>query len=456
MSKTHRTRRAFLRSSAALTAGASTFAIPAVVQGRLGAAARIRIAVVGVRGRGRSHVRSIEELAEENVEVAAVCDVDEKVLNSVATSCERASGRRPATYVDYRKMLEDKTLDAVSLATPDHWHALQTIWACQAGKDVYCEKVAAHNIAEGRKMVEAAAQYKRIVQHGTQARSSPYVREGIRKLHEGVIGRVYMGRAIAHKYRAGGKNEFQPVPDGLDWDTWLGPAKEMPYNRLVHRRWRFIKEIGNGQIGAQGVHQLDMLRWGLELDRHPDKVQSMGGNFCRTTSDETIPGEMSTSFVFEDEQIMITFETRIGYTNAEAGMGDRYPWCNYRDAVGAIFFGTDGYMILPNFSSYYTFLGRSREPGPFAEVDPKKAPMMNTEHFQNWIAAMRSRNVGDLNSDIEQGHYASTMCYLGNIAYETGRTLHFDSASERFINDHQANEYAAPEYRRPFVLPDEV
>ena len=449
-----KTRRVFLQSSAAVAASVGTVAVPAISRARGVAGDRIRVAVVGLRGRGRSHVRSLYELAGENVEIAALCDADQKVLHPSADWCKELTGKRPAALADYQEVLADDSIDAVSLATPDHWHALQTIWACRAGKDVYCEKVASHNITEGRKMVQAARKHGRIVQHGTQARSSPHVREGIQKLHQGVIGRPYMGRAIAYKHRAGGKSKIGPPPSGLDWNLWQGPAREQPYDELIHHRWRFVKEYGNGMIGAQGVHQLDMLRWGIGLDVHPGKVQAIGGSFFNPASEENVPGELAAAYLFEDRNVLITFETRDGYTNAEAGMGIRYPWCDHRNVVGAIFFGTEGYMIIPDFSSYHTFLGRGREPGPSAFTEGQ--PMMNTEHFQNWIAAVRSRNVDDLTADIEEGHFSSSLCQLGNVAYETGRTLRFDSDAERFIDDEAADALLTRDYRRPFVVPDDV
>lgn len=449
-----RTRRGFLKSSAA--AGAAIAAVPAVAHGRASALGRIRVAVVGVRGRGRSHVRSLRKLAGENVEVAALCDVHRGILDGCAAECQKATGRRPDVYVDYRKLLEDRSIDAVSIATPDHWHALQTIWACQAGKHVYVEKVAAHNVTEGRMMVDAARKHDRIVQHGTQARSSTAVREGIAKLHAGVIGDVYMARAIAFKYRAGGKNDFRPVPEGLDWDLWQGPAQETPFNGLAFSpRWRFVQPYGNGQIGAQGVHQLDMIRWGLKLqEKHPTLVQAMGGNYSRPTCHETHPTELSVSYKFQDPDLMVTFETRTGYANPEAGMGTKYPWVNFRDLVGAIFFGSDGYLIIPDFSNYYTFLGRKHEPGPCSTT--VKPTLMDDGHFQNWIKAVRAHDPKLLTADMLEGHMSSSLCYLGNVAYRTQRTLRFDGAAERFVDDEEANRLLTRDYRKPFTLPEEV
>ena len=443
-------RRGFLRSSAA--AGAALVAAPAIAENRAPASDRIRVGVVGIRGRGRDHIRSLQKLAGENVEVAALCDVYDQVLDQRASECEKATGKRPATFVDYREMLEDDSIDAVSIATPDHWHALQTIWACQAGKDVYVEKVGAHNLTESRMMVDAARKYDRIVQHGTQARSSANVREAIQKLHEGVIGEIYMARAIAFKYRAGGKNDFRPVPKGLDWNLWQGPAQERPFNGLaLSPRWRFVKEYGNGQIGAQGVHQLDMIRWGLKLEKHPTMVQAMGGNYSRPTCDETHPNELNVTYKFEDPHVMVTFETRTGYANPEAGMGTTYPWINHRDLVGVIFLGADGYMIIPDFSNYYTFLGRQHEPGPSSKTAPPS--IMNEGHFENWVHALRSRETAQLTADVLEGHMSSSLCYLGNVAYETERTLRLDSATERFIDDEAANRLLTRVYRKPFTLP---
>ncbi len=443
-------RRIFLKSSAA--AGAALIAVPAVAKNRAPASDRIRVAVVGIRGRGSEHIRALQKLADKNVEVAALCDVHEEILNQRASECEKVTGRRPATYVDFRKLLEDDSISAVSIATPDHWHALQTIWACQAGKDVYVEKVGAHNVTESRMMVNAARKYNRIVQHGTQARSSVNVREGIKKLQEGVIGQVYMARAIAFKYRAGGKNEFGRPPKGLNWDLWQGPAQEGPFNSLAFSpRWRFVKDYGNGQIGAQGVHQLDMIRWALKLDNHPVMIQAMGGKYSRPTTEETHPSELCVSYRFEEPDVMVTFETRAGYANPEAGMGTTYPWINRRDLVGVIFLGADGYMIIPDFSNYYTFLGREHKPGPSSETTPPS--IMNDGHIDNWVDVMRTRDPERLTADIAQGHLSSSLCFLANVAYETKRTLTFDSKAERFIDDEDANRLLTRDYREPFTLP---
>jgi predicted dehydrogenase len=293
------------------------------------------------------------------------------------------------------------------------------------------------------------------VQHGTQCRSSVNIREGIRKLHEGVIGRVYMARAIAYKVKSGGKNQFGPVPPGMNWDLWLGPAPQKPYNQLAVGRWRFLKDYGSGQTGDQGVHELDILRWGLGINTHPSQVQAMGAiNLVHTTSDEDTFTNLIFACRFEGHDVLVTFETRDGFTNDEAGMGITYPFVDHQNVVGVIFFGADGYMIIPDYSSYYTFLGLRRERGPSASLQGE--PMMDLPHFQNWIAAVRNRRREDLNAEIEQGHLSSTVCHLANIAATVGRTLRFDPQTERFVQDEEANRLVKPGYRDPYVVPDEV
>ena len=454
MSHSH-DRRGFLKISSAAVAGAATLAAPAIARALASSNDRIRIAIVGLGGRGlHSHGTALMELAkEQNVEIAALCECDEKRLHAAADHIERHCGTRPATFVDERKLLDDKSIDAVSLATPNHWHALETIWACQAGKDVYVEKPGSHNIYEGRKMVEAARKYNRIVQHGTQCRSSAKIREGVQKLKEGVIGRVYMARGIAFKRRAGGRNQIGPVPKGMHWDLWLGPAPEAPYNLLAIQRWRFLKAYGNGEIGDQGVHQLDIIRWGLGLDAHPTKVQSMGGNFVHD-DDEDTPSNQIFACEFNDRKVLVQFETRQGFTNSEAGMGIEYPFVDHNSVVGVIFYGTQGYMIIPDYSSYHVFLGPDRKPGPSASVPG--APMMDADHFRNWIMAMRSRRREDLLAEIEEGHRSATLAHLANAAYQTVRTLAFDPKTERFVNDAEADRLLTRPYRAPYVVPEQV
>jgi predicted dehydrogenase len=447
-------RRDFLKTSA-IAGSAAVWAAPRLARAAAGANDRIRVAVVGLGGRGRvSHCGALLEMAQDNVEIAALCDCDESRMQLAAKFCEEKSGKRPALVADYGQLLDDRSIDAVSLATPNHWHALQTILACQAGKDVYVEKPASHNIFEGRKMIEAARKYQRVVQHGTQCRTSPKIREGIEKLQAGAIGRVYMARGIAFKTRAGGRRQAEPVPAGMNWDRWVGPAPLEPYNKLAIQRWRFLKNYGNGEIGDQGVHQLDIIRWGLGLQTHPTKVQSMGGRLAHPDDDEDTPGNQVFACEYAGKNLLVTFETRDWLTNSESGMGIEYPFVDHRNVVGVIFLGSEGYMIFPDYSSYHTFLGPKREPGPSGAVDG--SPMMDLDQFQNWIAAVRSRRIEELTADIQQGHLSSCMAHLANIAYATGRTLQFDPAAERFLGDEEANRLLSRDYRSPYIVPDAV
>ncbi len=449
------TRREFIGSTASAAAFASTLAAASAVRARTGANDRIRAAVVGIRARGKRHIEVLHGLAGENVELAALCDVDQTVLHARAAEYEKQSGKKVAKFTDLRKLLDDKSIDVVSYATPNHWHALGTIWACQAGKDVYLEKPGSHNIFEGRKMIEAARKYNRIVQHGTQCRSSANIREGLRRLQNGVIGEVYMARGISFKLRPSrGPLLEEPAPKGLDWDMWVGPAPKQAYAKLRHNGWHQLWDFGSGEIGNQGIHQMDMMRWGLGLDAHPTKVQSMGGRFVHKDEDLETPNVQLFAFQYADRNALLQFEVRHWYTNHEAGMGAEFPFVDKKNTVGVIFFGSEGYMVIPDYSSFHTYLGRHRTPGP-AKSDFTD-PMMDVPHFKNFFDAVRSRNHKMLVADIEEGHKSCVIPHLANIAYRTGRTLEFDPESERFVGDDEANAMLSRNYRSPYVVPKVV
>src|SRR6266478_84119 len=237
----------------------------------------VRVACVGVHGRGRSHIRAYSQMA--NVEIAAICDIDESVLNARVSDVEKAKGKRPATYSDLRKLLEDKSIDAISIATPNHLHTLQTIWACQAGKDVYVEKPCSHNMFEAKQIVAAARKYNRMVQQGSQSRSSVALQEAVQKMREGLIGEVYMARGLCFKWRDTiGHTPAEPVPAGVDYDLWLGPAAKRPFTKnRFHYNWHWFWEYGNGDIGNQGIHEMDIARWGLGVT-YPTRVSAIGGH----------------------------------------------------------------------------------------------------------------------------------------------------------------------------------
>ncbi|MEA2260145.1 MAG: hypothetical protein QOJ51_2970, partial [Acidobacteriaceae bacterium] len=281
-------RREFLKTSAKAVAVATaaerlrTWNTPRTV---LGANQRVRVAIIGLRGRGENHIQAYSALP--NVEIAALCDIDDAVMRERLAQVQKL-GFQPKTYTDVRKVLDDKSIDAVSIATPHHWHALMTIWACQAGKDVYVEKPCSHNLWEGRQLVRAVAKYNRIVQHGTQTRSDPEVMGAVKKMQDGLLGDVYLSRGLCFKWRDTiGRTPVSPVPTGVDYNLWTGPAPLLPFTRNhFHYNWHWFWDYGNGDLGNQGIHQLDVARWGLGLG-FPNKISAVGGHFMFDDDQET-------------------------------------------------------------------------------------------------------------------------------------------------------------------------
>src|SRR5690349_9661664 len=269
----------------------------------------VRVACVGVRGQGRTHIQRYSRMP--NVEIAAVCDIDESVLNARLGDIEKMGKKRPAGFTDFRKLLEDKSIDAVSIATPNHHHTLQTIWACQAGKDVYVEKPCSHDMFEARQIAAAAHKYNRLVQHGTNSRSG-VAREAVQKLRDGVIGDVYMARGLCYKWRDTiGRKPVEPVPAGVHYDLWLGPAPQREFTRnRFHYNWHWFWDYGNGDLGNQGIHQVDVARWGLGVT-FPTKVSAMGGHFMFDDDQET-PNTIACTFEFNEDgkHKMMEFEVR--------------------------------------------------------------------------------------------------------------------------------------------------
>ncbi|MGA2578824.1 MAG: Gfo/Idh/MocA family oxidoreductase [Bryobacteraceae bacterium] len=404
----------------------------------------IRVACVGVRGRGRDHMSAYNQMA--NVEIAAVCDVDESVLNAAVAAVEKAKGKRPMAFTDLRKLLEDKSIDAVSIATPNHQHTLQTIWACQAGKDVYVEKPCSHDMFEARQIVAAAQKYNRIVAHGTQQRSGAG-RAVVEQLRAGLIGDVYMARGMCYKRRDTiGRKPEAPVPAGVHYDLWLGPAPEHAFTQnRFHYNWHWFWDYGNGDLGNQGVHQVDMARWGLGVN-YPTKVSAIGGHFMFDDDQET-PNTLSASFEFDDsgKKKIMTFEVRHWITNHEAGIEAPSP-----QNVGVIFYGSKGYMAVWSEDSgkYQTWLGREQKPGPSG------ADLGN--NWANFIDVMRSRKQADLFAPIDEGATSTALVHLANISYRLGRSLHFDPVSYSCQGDAEANRMFRREYRKPFVVPENV
>ncbi len=428
-------RRSFVKgATGALAAGQ----LIGTSQSWAGANDRINVAVIGIHGRGGRHITNHQ--TSDNVEVVALCDIDKRVLAERATEFKKKYNKDVKKYVDMRDAFADKDVNAVSIATPNHWHALATIWACQAGKDVYVEKPGSHNIFEGRKMIEAAYKYRRIVQHGVQLRSSPALQEAVQLLREGVIGEPYLARGLCFRTRSSiGRKPAKWVPKHVDYNLWLGPAQWRPYTEnLVHYNWHWHWDFGNGDVGNQGVHQTDMCLWGLGIDTHPDKVCAMGGKFLWNDDKET-PELLSTLYKYTRDNKMVQFETRPWNTNKENGA-----------TVGNIFYGEKGYMVVNGYGSFETFLGDKREPGP------KGSEGKEIDHFTNFHKAVRSRKMSDQNGPVETIHYSSTIAHLGNVAFRVGDTLDFDPSTERFRDNDYANEFLKRNYRGEFVVPEIV
>ena len=431
-------RRYFFMASAASAAAArsSTLASPNDT---------VRVACVGVRGQGQSHIQAYGKMP--NVEIAAICDVDESVLEQRLTDAEKLTKKRPAGFTDLRKVLDDKSIDAISIATPNHSHALQTIWGCQAGKDVYVEKPCAYNIFEANQVVAAAKKYNRMVQHGTNGRSSASMQEAVRQIREGVIGDVYMSRGLVFKWRDTiGRAPVSPVPAGVHYDLWLGPAPKHEFTKnRFHYNFHWMWDYGNGDIGNQGVHQMDAARWLLGV-KYPSKVSAMGGHYMFDDDQET-PNTMVATFEFDEggKKKFLVFEVRHWISNGEAGLGGRGEASN---AVGNIVYGSKGY--LSTAGGFKIFLGREQQPGPVP------AGGRRGDNWANFIQAVRSRKQSDLNAPMEEGAPSVILIHLANISYRLGRTLHFDAASMSCKGDPEANRMFTRNYRKPFVVPEKV
>ena len=404
----------------------------------------MRVAVVGCGGRGTDHVNGWSKLA--NVEVAALCDVDASHLGDKLKRLETLGKPKPATYVDVRRLLEDKSIDAVSIATPNHWHTLMTIWACQAGKDVYVEKPCSHNVFESKQIVAAARKYDRIVQQGSQSRSSTALQDAVARMRAGELGDVYMARGLCYKWRDTiGRAPVSAVPAGVDYDLWTGPAAKRQFTKnRFHYNWHWFWDTGNGDLGNQGIHEVDIARWGLGVT-HPTKVSAIGGKFMFDDDQET-PNTISASYEFDvdGKKKMMTFEVRHWISPHEAGINGEKPG----NTIGNQFYGSKGYLVIDNYNKYYSFMGRDQTPGPTATK--------RDEHWANFIGAVRSRKRQDLTAEIEEGALSCNLMHLANISYRVGRTLHWDAKTLTVIDDPEANKMLTRDYRVPYVVPKNV
>ena len=449
-------RRMFLGQAAKFGAGLVFF--DSMVRKSFAKNDEITMAVVGINGQGKSHLQCFSAIP--GVRIKTICEVDERLYPSAAEFARGLGVEKIHFEYDIRRVLEDKDIDAVSIATPEQWHSLMTIWACQAGKDVYVEKPVSHNVWESRKAVEAARKYNRVVASGTQQRSYTHVQEAIKLLHSGVIGDVFMARGLCFKPRESiGRKTDSPVPEGVHYDLWLGPAPSRQFNEnRFHYNWHWFWDYGCGDIGNQGAHEIDTARWGLNKNTLPLKIHSLG-NYYAFDSDQETPNTQSATFEWEDGKIL-QFEVRGLYTNSEEGI-----------LIGNLFYGTQGWMHL-DITGFKTYLGRKNEPGPamdavivtrnsgvgapkgFTEGDAHESSRIM--HRQNFIQAVRSQNPSHLTADILEGHFSSSLCHLANISYRLGRELVFDARRELFKQDEEADKYLTRKYREPYLVPEKV
>jgi len=433
------TRGEFIKESATM-AGSFVMA-PAFVRNMISDSPneRINVALIGIAGKrpsirgiinGRGIVHINNYTAIPNVRIKTLCDVDERLFPEKIKIVEEKSGIAPETEFNFRKVLEDKDIDVVSIATPDHWHALMTIWACQAGKDVYVEKPVCHNLSEGRKMVEAARKYNRIVQAGICYRDSKAVKEGIKFVHDGKLGKVYMAKGVTYRYRETiGRVPDSPIPEGLHWDLFLGPAPLRPYNenRFLYN-WHFFWDTGGTtEFGNNGIYRMDTVRWALNKNEHPVKISCTGGKYGRD-DDQEVPNILMADYEYSDGVIIQN---------------------------GDVFIYSDQGWMTFSGNGYKTYFGKNGEPGP-AKSD-KDFPAEELHNgWANLIDCVRTRKREDLDNDILEGHLSAALGHLGIISYRTGRKLTFSSEAEKFVNDTEADNLLTRNYRKPFVIPDPI
>jgi predicted dehydrogenase len=488
MSQSGLTRRHFLQGT--LAAAATVTIAGTKSSGRvLGANDTIRIAVAGLNGRGGSHVGEFAKM--KGVEIVYLVDPDTRTYGKRIKQAEGSSGKTPKTVQDIRKALQDKNVDAVSIATPNHWHSLIAIWACQAGKDVYVEKPCSHNVFEGRIAVEAARKYNRIVQHGTQSRSDMGWANVVEVIRSGKLGKLLVSRGLCYKDGGKGHNTrgnlgFKPYktpPAELDFSIWLGPAKEQPYHEnLVHYRWHWFWDFGNGDMGNQGVHQMDIARWGIPGATLPRSVFSAGGRYVGPGQKDQGQVANTQICVYDYGDTQLIFETRGLPSKKYLGQG-----------VGNIFHLEAGTIAGKTF-----YPKDSKKSAPLPKVEARRGPG-GGNNFANFIAAVRSRRMEELNADILEGHLSSALCHLGNISYRLGKEvpcqpkpagiddkntlealarmeehlgesgyklgetklrvgpmLKFDGKTEKFTGNEQATQMLTRQYRKPFAVPEKA
>ena len=447
--------------------GAATAAAAARVWG---ANDRLNIAIVGLGGRGTDHLKVYSRLPDARV--AALCDIDQAAREKAQALLLQNTSEKGKEFEDMRQVFADPGVDAVSIATPNHWHALATIWACQAGKDVYSEKPACYNIHEGQRMLQVARETKRMVQIGSQHRSMPYKIKAMQALHDGIIGDVYLAKGLCFKRRKSiGHKPDSPTPPGVNWDLFLGPAPMRAFNELRFKyNWHWFWDTGNGDIGNQGVHEIGVCRWALGDPEWPKTAVAMGGKYAYNDDQET-PNTLLASYDYGGREII--FEVRGVLTNSEGHPMERRggpsaaansgsttsvpaPVPNRTGAplnimIGNLFYGTEGWMAMSD-QGVQAYKGESSE--LIMEDRPERGVSGDgtRQHMENFIAACRSRNYKDLHDEIANAYLSASLCHLANISYRTGHKLTLESGP-RFAGDAEANkQLTRPEYRKPYVV----
>jgi predicted dehydrogenase len=426
---TQSNRRDFLKESGLGVAGAVAWA--GAAQGQQ-ASNRVIVGVIGCGGMGTAHTRLLA--ARKDVEVAYVCDPDEGRRAVAAKAVESGSGKAPRAVKDLRQVLDDNAVDAVWIATPDHWHAPAAILAAEAKKHVYVEKPCSHNIREGRLMIDAARRNKRMMTVGTQSRSTEHVRKAMQLLREGIIGEVLVAKAWNSQRRRNiGRAKPATPPATLDYDLWVGPAPMVPYqpNRL-HYSWHWWYDFGTGDMGNDGVHDLDIARWGLGMETHPSTVAAIGGKYF-FDDDQEFPDTQYVVFEYPGDgkvghKKQLIYEHRIWSPYFQEGYEN-----------GNAFYGTKGQMVLGKGGGW-KIIGERNKPG-----ESMTGRVDLPAHHQNFLDCLRDGKLP--NADIEQGHLSAVLCHLGNIACRVGRQIQFDPKTEQIVNDREAAALVRRTYR---------
>lgn len=416
------------RNAATVAAGMAAGVVALQSEGRAAPSERVRLAGIGLRNQGKGVCSGLAALPD--VEFVTLCDIDEAQFPPLSDDIEKAQGKKPAWETDFRRVLDDPSVDAVVIATPDHWHANMTILACQAGKDVYVEKPISHNLREGLRMVEAAAKYQRIIQVGTQQRSGSHFQSAVDYVNSGKLGTVNYAKAWTISRRSNiGKKTVASIPPGVNYDMWLGPAPDRPFqpNRF-HYNWRWFWDYATGELGNWGVHMLDIARWGLGVDL-PTKVSGMGDKLYFDDDQET-PDCLVVNYSFPGGK-MLTWEQRLF---SKYGLDGR--------SAAAAFYGDKGTLIVDR--------------GGWKVYGDTESPSSDTSdqsgaHYRNFIDCIKSR--AKPNADILTGHLSTALCHLGTVSQRTGRTLEFDPAAAIITNDPEADKLLSREYRQGYELP---